>query len=87
VPRRALSDELEHLQRELAETTTLDAETRELLGEMAADIERLLAQDESGGAAPLAERLRAATERFEETHPKLTAVVGRLADALANLGI
>jgi hypothetical protein len=87
VPKRALRDELERLQKELSETTTLDPEARELLGEMAADIERLLAQDESGGAEPLAERLRAATERFEETHPKLTAVVGRVADALANLGI
>jgi hypothetical protein len=35
----------------------------------------------------LVDRLRLATKRFEETHPKLTAVVGRVADALSNLGI
>ncbi len=84
---RALRNELEHLHRELSEAPSLDPEARALLAEVAADIERLLAQDAPESAAPLARRLSAATERFEETHPQLTAVVGRLADALANLGI
>ena len=87
MPQRALRDELEHLHRELSESPSLDPEARALLAEVAADIERLLADDAGGSGAPLADRLRAATERFEETHPKLTTVVGRLADALANLGI
>jgi hypothetical protein len=78
---------LEHLHRELSETTSLDAEARALLSELASDIERLLADKASGGGQPLADRLRTAAQRFEQTHPKLTAVVGRVADALANLGI
>ncbi|MBW2269999.1 MAG: DUF4404 family protein [Deltaproteobacteria bacterium] len=84
---KPLSDELEHLHRELSEAPSLDAEARALLAELAADIERLLAEDAPESTGPLADRLSAATERFEETHPKLTAVIGRLADALANLGI
>jgi hypothetical protein len=87
VPQRALRDELEHLRRELSEAASLDPEDRELLAKLAGDIERLLADEASGSGAPLADRLRLATKRFEETHPKLTAVVGRVADALSNLGI
>ena len=87
MPKNALREELERLHRELSETSTLDEEARALLGELAEEIERMLAEETSGAAAPLADRLRAATERFEETHPQLTAVVGRVADALANLGI
>ena len=87
MPERALREELEHLHRELSETTSLDPEAQALLSELAGDIERLLADKASGSGEPLADRLVAATERFERTHPKLTAVVGRVADALANLGI
>lgn len=87
MPRKALREDLEHLHRELAEGAELDPDARALLAELSGDIERLLAEDEPGAAAPLADRLRAATERFEESHPALTAVVGRLAETLSNLGI
>lgn len=85
MPERELRKTLETLQRELSEGAPLDPEARRLLSELADDIEALLAQPAASG--PLVERLRAATERFEESHPDLTAVVGRLADLLANLGI
>ena len=35
----------------------------------------------------LLDRLRAATERFEESHPDLTAVTNRIADLLSRMGI
>lgn len=89
MPEQELRETLETLHRELSQGAALDPESRHLLAELASDIEALLAQERAEPAAggPLAERLRAATERFEESHPDLTAVVGRLADLLANLGI
>ena len=89
MPERELRDTLETLRRELRTSRELDPEARHLLTELAGDLDALLDQEEAerepGG--PLAERLREATERFEESHPELTLVVGRLADLLANLGI
>jgi len=35
----------------------------------------------------LLERLNEATRHFEESHPTLTAMVGRVAESLSNLGI
>ncbi len=37
--------------------------------------------------SPLAERLRAMLEGFEERHPKLTMITGRIADSLSDLGL
>ena len=87
MPRTALREELETLRNELAEGPDLDAESRELLAGLAADIERVLEDDAAAGEVPLAEQLADAAERFEASHPRLTALVGRIANALSNLGI
>ena len=87
MPKRALREALEQLDRELAETGSIDDEARAMLADLSGDIERLLAEEERDDDSSLSDRLTAATERFEESHPRLTAVIGRLADALANLGI
>jgi hypothetical protein len=42
---------------------------------------------ESDEHESLRERFDEAARQFEESHPTLTAVVGRVADSLANLGI
>jgi hypothetical protein len=86
---------MEHLRRRLAElhaelerTDALDAESRAALEEVLGDIQELLAR--SGGQrepAPLADRLRDAGRHFEQSHPTLTATLGRVVDALAALGI
>ena len=41
----------------------------------------------SGEHESLLERLNEATRHFEESHPTLTAMVGRVAESLSNLGI
>lgn len=83
---KALREDLEKLRRELQEGPELDAETREILAGLAQEIEEAI--ERSGGREDtLGERLRTATERFEESHPSLTAVVGRLADMLSGVGI
>ncbi len=88
---------MEHLRRRLAElhaelerTDALDAESRAALEEVLGDIQGLLAR--SGGArlrepASLADRLRETGRHFEQSHPTLTATLGRVVDALAALGI
>ncbi len=83
---KALRDDLEKLRRELQHGPALDADTRALLAGLAHEIEEAI---ERSGVAEhtLGDRLRAATERFEESHPSLTAVVGRLADLLSGVGI
>ena len=87
MPRNALREHLRQLHHELSQAEELDPEARALLAEVSEEIERLLGEEEPGPGEALAERLREAAERFEQSHPALTAVVGRLANALANLGI
>jgi CII-binding regulator of phage lambda lysogenization HflD len=83
---KALREDLEKLRSELREGPELDETTRELLAALAHEIEETI--ERSGDAEEtLGDRLRAATERFEESHPSLTAVVGRLADMLSGVGI
>jgi predicted component of type VI protein secretion system len=85
-----LREDLERLHRELSEASAVDASDRELLSEVLRDIETLLERDApeaSDAPASLSDRLRQAMGRFEESHPSLTTAVGRIADALASLGV
>jgi hypothetical protein len=90
MPETRLRNRLEELQRTLEEPDAVDAESRQLLGELVDDIQALLArapEDREDSDPSLLHRLAELTERFEESHPALTAAVGRVANALANLGI
>jgi len=90
VERARLREELERLHEELQRTPSIDAESRQLLSELARDIRTLLERSDderSESDASLGERLREATERFEESHPALTSLVGRIADQLSRMGI
>jgi DNA repair exonuclease SbcCD ATPase subunit len=87
---------MEHLRRRLAElhaelerTDALDGESRAALEEVLRDIQELLARsdEEQREPASLAERLREASRHFEDSHPTLTATLGRVVDALVALGI
>jgi hypothetical protein len=85
----SLQESLRQLHRELARSPSLDAAARERLLRIVEQVEALAARDaeREGGSASLIEALRGATAHFEESHPALTAAVGRLADALSSLGI
>jgi len=80
---------LEHLHTELQRTDTIDDRSRELLRSVLGDIEDLLERKHKHGTQPesIIERLRQAVRAFETTHPTLTDAIGRLADALAGMGI
>jgi hypothetical protein len=81
---------LAELHAELERTEALDPEARAALEEVLGEIRELLAR--SGGKprrgpGSLSGRLAEATRHFEESHPTLTATLGRVVDALAALGI
>ena len=85
-----LREHLEQLHAELERTESVDAEARELLGDVLRDIGTLLERTGEAPAAShqsLVDRLAETTRRFEESHPTLAAMVGRVADTLSNLGI
>jgi hypothetical protein len=74
---------------ELDREESLDADARDRLMEVLDEIRGAVEagslrneEDES-----LVDRLNDATRQFEESHPTLTSLVGRIAESLANLGI
>jgi predicted component of type VI protein secretion system len=91
---RTLRERLEQLHAELARTDSVDGEARRALESVLADIQKILERESAGEheeeeerRASLADRLSEATRQFEESHPTLATTVGRVVDALANLGI
>ena len=79
---------LEELHAELARQDEVAPEARAAPEAVLGDIRALLAREgREDEPASLAERLRTAGRHFEESHPTLTATLGRVIDALAALGI
>ena len=79
-----LARRLSELKAELARTESVDPKSRELLEQVQQEIETVLDAPEEGS---LRARLEAAIQHFETSHPDLTAIMGRVMDQLANLGI
>lgn len=80
---KRLTELLAELNRELKDHHELDDDTRELLGRLNEDIDRL-----AGGEAesPLG-RARQLESRFAAEHPVAERIVRELADVLAKMGI
>ena len=80
---------LTRLHEELGQEDHLHGETLALLREVLGDIEAKLEaeQQAAAGEESLADRLKEAARDFEASHPQLTETVGRLADALAGMGL
>jgi hypothetical protein len=75
--------------REMLETPDdLDEELRvELRGAAEEILEALDPDNERELSGSLRDRLTNTLERFEKSHPKITETIGRLADALSDMGI
>jgi hypothetical protein len=84
-----LRDQLAALHTELARTSSVDPQSRELLVSLLGDITRLLGPagraDEDD--RPVHERLDGLAVQFEAEHPALGAAIRRVVDALAKAGI
>lgn len=81
---------LRRLHDELAQTEQIGPETREAFARVAADIQRLTNPEEPTTAEEARkshEGLNGLVLEFEAEHPRLAESIGRVADALANLGI
>lgn len=86
---KALREVLDELHEALGASSDLDDEAREALFEAAREIRENLEREErtSGEWQSLRQRLMESIERFEESHPRLTEIVGRVAESLSELGI
>jgi chromosome segregation ATPase len=82
-----LARRLAELQAELARTQSVDPKSRELLENVQQEIDSVLERSDAPEEGSLRARLEAAIEHFETSHPDLTAIMGRVMDQLANLGI
>ena len=88
--RQELTAKLAQLHTELSHTDKVDPESLHLLRELTADIGRLLDQKdvaEIEDAEGVTRGLRDLLLRFEAEHPELSLTVGKVADALAAIGI
>jgi len=90
MPKAQLSERIQELLGELERVETTDEEARDRLANVLKDIREAIeerGEEASDENESLLERLNEATHHFEESHPTLTAMVGRIADSLSNLGI
>lgn len=85
----SLRDQLQALHERLQQAQSVDADTRQLLGELVSDISRLLERREPDPEVQrgVAERLEALAVRFEADHPTTSQALRRIVDTLANAGI
>lgn len=81
-----LRELLSELHQELAETEDLSDEQLAELRAAMEEIEGVLRRS-GKQTGSLEETFREAASRLEQSHPRLTHAVGRVADALAQIGI
>ncbi len=82
-----LKQQLQALHQQLRETSTADAETRQLLLILLADITRLLDPDSAPAEPSPAAALENLAARFDADHPALSNAMRQLIDALGKAGI
>jgi hypothetical protein len=78
-----LSELLDHLKAEIERAERGHADKDEL-ARLVAEVERRLGEDDREGVVA---DLRNEAYRFEASHPKLAAAIGRTADALSAIGL
>ena len=87
--KQRLLQTIEALRAEVAQTDSVDPETLAALEAAVDDLQREL--DKRGAKAPAdvppASGLKDALLKFESEHPQLSVAVGKVADALAAMGI
>jgi hypothetical protein len=90
MPQEDLKRTLQSLHSELSQHPDLDPESHALLTRLAEDIDDVLhpaAPPPDPEQESLIDRVTDARQNFEVTHPQLAAIIGRIADGLAQLGI
>ncbi len=88
-PRQHLDESIAHLRKELASGVPLSPADHTLLDRTLAEIAVHLDHDHPapGLAHPIYDELQALAARVEESRPNLSILLGRVIDALSQLGI
>jgi hypothetical protein len=87
-PGPSLNETIDELREALEAPDDLDEELRTELRSAAEEILEALDPDhERELSSSLGERLTNTLERFEKDYPRLTEIIGRVADALSDMGI
>jgi hypothetical protein len=85
-----LREQLEQLQVEIRQSSSVDEEGKALLRDLDADIHDLLARSEGETVdvqPSTVDRLQDSLTYFEVSHPSLTALISKLLETLSNAGI
>jgi hypothetical protein len=85
--KRPLHQILDELQEALESAPEVGEEGRVALRKAASDIRAALDEPRDESHSSLSDQLSEALERFEEEHPQLTSIVGRITETLSDLGI
>ena len=80
---------LRELKQELQSLDTMDVQTRQSLEDVMHEIDSSLHESNEIGDQhhTLVERLKEAAQGFEDSHPTLFGIVGRIIDGLGQIGI
>ncbi len=88
MPEEKLYEKLKSLHESLQNAESLDDKSRALLEQIEDDIRALMAdRGEEPKGETLADRVREATQNFEEEHPQITETVGQVMETLARFGV
>ncbi len=80
-----LRETLDRLRNQIATGAPLADRDREMIDAVLADLTGLIGGESTHES--LSQRLRDATDHFEESHPELTFAIGAVAEALSRMGI
>ena len=86
----SLKQSLEKLHEELRNTSSIDADSRELLRKIIKDIKEALDKTESPSGKKhqsVIEDLKEVAEKFEVSHPELAGAINLVINGLQSLGI
>jgi hypothetical protein len=88
--KQQLAKSLEQLHDQLSRVEQVDSETLARIRTLNDDIDRLLEEgglDAGSESGPVSSGFRDLVLKFEAEHPQLSVALGRVADALAAMGI
>jgi hypothetical protein len=88
--KQRLLETLEELHAQLSRAERVDPDTLKMLRALTDDIDRLVEKKGNGSAAevePVSNGLRDLILKFEADHPQFSNAIGKVADALAAMGI